>query len=661
MSSLARPRPAFVAESRPSASANDAKVFGFPGRTAHVVADDDEPYDHDLLDEETEQPEPQPRKTGSFRGVGGVEPSIDDGEPGDEQDDANPGREELIKTLKVLVKAANTEVNRAGKDADRARKAKDKAEDDAAMLATIAEKMAEGTDKRIVAEAKAERAAKAAHRASEEYNRLAERAREAARVRDAHQHDLDVAVSATSTPEKASPPVKFLNHCLADRWFRVGGKDDQVFYRWTGVYWKAVDEWELMKDAGFFAKVQTPEKADCRVARSMLDYALSQMVGDHEKPQTPEGMILIQLKNAVIELRRVEETVNGKESVKVVAIAHAPNPDFGTTSCVNAELDWSRVDPRTHVYAILPLDATSTEFGAFIWSTCGGDLEVVRYFAEAFGSLITGDRMWQRAILLIGRAGSGKSSMTSIITAFLTRFCSVECDKLGDTFALQETLGKDLLIEDEVTGISEKHFKMIAAGAPIQVTRKNLPPVTVRLRGRFLLSANEVPVFRDTQKAIARRLVILKFDVQRNKAGRKMDWDAKVKNSNKEMTAVVDFLLEGAARLVARGDFLPDEEAPAAIRDIKNHVLQENDPVAPFIAKFNVKESKEFVSERKAVYAAYRAMKEEHGTEKRYILTHDSFFNKLGGTIDIGPRVRIGAAREDYCYLTMTGVTPIKR
>lgn len=673
--SLAR-RPAFPLQYRP---AGTATVFDFKAHRAAALAptpddgpvrfgDDDEdgialadlPHDDlpesDVFDDENDSDGNDEPAGGAFEGRGTV--PIETGRPEEED------RKSQVKALRLQVKTLTAEAKAAATKAKSALNAKTKAEDKVAEREAVAATLS-GTAQ-VREQAKIATARLAVERATAEAERLAGEADDAQRAQAEAEEALHALETLANQPDDVTPEVKYLNHCIADSTYRPGGRSvdnaqhtDDVFYKFNGTYWVPQTDEDNEHRAASFTLQHTADKATSRLVFSMLTFALMILRKEHAKPAPGKGKIHIQLKNAVLEIAKAAD---GTVSI----FAHKPAPHFGTTACIQASIDWKRVGPLDHkgsgVYTTTPLDKASL-FGEFILSACHDDPEMVNYVAEAMGSTVTGDKTWRKAILLVGPKGSGKSTFQSLLTrVFHPAWAAVEPEKWAENFAMESMVGKTLYVASETENFPAKEFKAVVASDMINVTRKGKPSINMIPRGRLIIATNEPPRYRDDPSgAIADRLCCIPWDVQAETkpGGINTDLVEQIVSNPAELLQMVDFVIDGAVRLVQRGRFMPDAEAPAPVRMLKARVIASNNPVSSFVDAYDVKAASAGEHTPKfEVYPLYVKHCQATGVKEQYRLNEVHFWRNMyaffGTTWTRHQRGGI-----DYVPLLVKGIVPV--
>ena len=161
-------------------------------------------------------------------------------------------------------------------------------------------------------------------------------------------------------------------------------------------------------------------------------------------------------------------------------------------------------------------EAECPQFDAWLFQRL--DVESIQLAWELIAvSLYSGNPI-QRAGLLFGKGGSGKSTYLEVIQGLVgmrnTAALSPQ-DMSKTVFATHSLLGKQTNIVTDIdpTKVSETAiFKRVVASEAIQAQQKNKPEFSFRPFCNHLFSANQIPRSSDRTSAWTRRFAILKFE-----------------------------------------------------------------------------------------------------------------------------------------------------
>ncbi len=213
-----------------------------------------------------------------------------------------------------------------------------------------------------------------------------------------------------------------------------------------------------------------------------------------------------------------------------------------------------------------------------------GDVERVNLLSEWFGYCLTDDTRHHAIMLMEGPPRSGKGTTLRALerVAGPDNCVAPRLSALGERFGLWSLIGKRVAIcpdahlghGDRAMGVLEV-LKSVSGEDSIDIDRKNLPPITTRLRTRFVLAVNELPRFGDNANALESRVLILPF--RQSFVGREdRQLDEKLEP---ESPGIFRWSLEGLARLRKQGRFTQ----PRASADIMAEFATLTSPIRAFV------------------------------------------------------------------------------
>ncbi len=252
-----------------------------------------------------------------------------------------------------------------------------------------------------------------------------------------------------------------------------------------------------------------------------------------------------------------------------------------TVSVANGLLDVQHGDlsPHTPNYfnvVSVPFDydpgAPSPErWLGFLQSIWPSDLEQPGVLQEWFGYIVSGRLDLHKISLLVGPTRSGKGVAARILGQLIgvKNVAGPTLSSLGSDFGLAPLIGKPLaVIGDARLNGKADHSPVVetllsVSGEDVRtVNIKYQQQWTGHLPTRFMILSNELPRFTDASGTIANRFVPLLFE--RSWLGRE---DTKIEADvvATELPAVLNWALDGLARLENQGRFTRPEAADAAI------------------------------------------------------------------------------------------------
>lgn len=256
-------------------------------------------------------------------------------------------------------------------------------------------------------------------------------------------------------------------------------------------------------------------------------------------------------------------------------VGHEPSQSFGMTHAI-------KIDPgtragQTHALKALPDTSRFAQFlmraqpdpaiRALIQEQCGATLLSTRYGVAAW---------WY------GAPGSGKSTLSELCGAMQAKCGATSLSQMtNDQFGLESLVGCGMIRIDEVEEgekYNEGKLKPIITGNGISVDRKfEKPLVNYHFDAVLILCSNPKPFFRDKSDALWRRICAIHWGNPIPEGDQSVNWKDDVLASEGQL--ILDWMLEGAIRLVQRGRFLPRRDRPLAVQMMESDCRNEGDSV----------------------------------------------------------------------------------
>lgn len=188
------------------------------------------------------------------------------------------------------------------------------------------------------------------------------------------------------------------------------------------------------------------------------------------------------------------------------------------------------------------------------------DLAVRERVQEYIGYTLLPDAPHQIAQFWLGNGANGKGVLANIVQALHQRVAAVNLDNL-DGFSMTEVVNASLIYCDEAPQqrINDRTFKMVTAGETVTIQRKYRDPISTRILGKWLILGNQLPEITDHSEGFWRRMDIVPFEVTIPPAERDPMLARHI--IEHELGGVLNWALEGAVRLLARGCFEPTKPA----------------------------------------------------------------------------------------------------
>lgn len=189
---------------------------------------------------------------------------------------------------------------------------------------------------------------------------------------------------------------------------------------------------------------------------------------------------------------------------------------------------------------------------------------------------------YQRAILLYGVGGTGKSQVLDILAAMMpdNAVCALPPHRWGDRFGLGSMVGKVLNVCGELpedSMISGERFKGIVCGEKQHTEFKGKDGFDFCPACAHWFASNHLPRSRDTSDGFIRRWIIFEFTRKIVEADRILNFADVVISEERE--AIAAWAVEGLKRLLDQREFT----LPASHRRLENLVLRSNNSVAAFL------------------------------------------------------------------------------
>lgn len=219
--------------------------------------------------------------------------------------------------------------------------------------------------------------------------------------------------------------------------------------------------------------------------------------------------------------------------------------------------------------------ATCPAWERFVATTFPEDTQLLAW--EIFAHLMTPDTSIQKAILLLGEGGNGKSTYLAGVTAFLGKanISAIPLQKLeADRFVVSRLVGKLANIcadlpSAALTGTSM--FKAITGGDAILAEDKFKASFDLRPFARLLFSANKPPQSPDASQAFYDRWIAIPFTGRFRGESEEIDRDTldAALADPRELSGVLNKALEVWPQLKARRRFSESESTRAELASFR--------------------------------------------------------------------------------------------
>lgn len=346
------------------------------------------------------------------------------------------------------------------------------------------------------------------------------------------------------------------------------------FYRWAGTHYeKLADKQVHALVMRFLQRHGQPEDATERFARDVVANLQGLSLLDvcnlplplwikTEDPLDARPSPYLAFQNGRINVERV---VQGRRTR-----LHQPTPANFSISVLSYDYDPRATCPfweLTLGEILPPIDA--------------GDRRIL-ILQEFMGwTLLTGNLVFQKFLVLLGKGANGKSTILTVWRELLgpSNVTSVPLERFGAEFRLAEMIGKSANIASEmnrVERIEEGLLKELTSGDAVQVNRKYKSPISVVPSAKLIFATNTLPPINDKSDGVWRRMIAMPF-LQCFKDGAE-DPD-RGRRLCQELPGIFNWALDGARRLREQGGF---SECSVCQQCADNH-RYDSDPVMQFV------------------------------------------------------------------------------
>jgi P4 family phage/plasmid primase-like protien len=213
------------------------------------------------------------------------------------------------------------------------------------------------------------------------------------------------------------------------------------------------------------------------------------------------------------------------------------------------------------VYQLMPFEYESTAqpeaWYKFIDQIFDGDedhQEKKDLLQEFFGYSLMRDMNLQKALVLYGDGGNGKSIILDILAALMPKVTRLEWGELGDQRGLERLADSWVNVATEISYKETNGttgFKKAIAGEILTANPKFKAPFDFKPFASFAFATNGLPMVDDPSSGVFRRLIVLSLN---NSFVGREDWKLGAKLL-KELPGIFNWAVMGAARLRSRHSF----------------------------------------------------------------------------------------------------------
>ncbi len=336
-----------------------------------------------------------------------------------------------------------------------------------------------------------------------------------------------------------------LNLCKANKW-QLAAQHGRV-HVYNGAYWQAVNEGDLKQFLGQALEKMGVRFVDAKYFKFRDDLTKQFYTSAHlPAPERDRGTVCINLRNGTLTV--------GADGVQLRG--------FRPEDFLRYQLAFD-YDPA----------ATATTWLAFLCEMLP-DPEAQRLLSEALALafLPSSVRKLEKVPVLLGPGGNGKSVVAEVLTAVLGR-ANVSGHSLklltGSENGRADLQDRLINISSEIGGITDSDvFKLLASGEPVSAKILYQDVFTMSSYARLICNANKLPAEVENSHAFFRRFLIIPFSVTIDPA--KKDTNLSKKIIETELPGVLNWILEGLARLLKQNDFSPCRAADQALQQYRH-------------------------------------------------------------------------------------------
>lgn len=233
------------------------------------------------------------------------------------------------------------------------------------------------------------------------------------------------------------------------------------------------------------------------------------------------------------------------------------------------------------------------------------------FLQEFAGYCLTTDTSYETAVWLYGLPGGGKSTIIAALKAMLGPRAGVLnlADIERNQFGLAKLPGKTLMVSNEQPGnrtLVTDTLNSLISGEPVNINRKFREVIEITPMAKILWAMNEMPRLYSANNGLLRRVKVIQVPTLPEGA-----LDTTFKEKVKlEAPGILNWALEGLARLRQRGYFDPAREVLDATNNFKEMV----DISALFISE-QCDRGSEYSEQSSNLYGAYRNWCDKNGYE----------------------------------------------
>jgi len=406
-------------------------------------------------------------------------------------------------------------------------------------------------------------------------------------------------------PPSPSAELLFAEYVFGDNDLRIGGRQEngdieQAMYKWNGEHWSRLVDALARKTALSWLATRRKHQCSQQTAKAAIATAMDFMV------DVPEQMLssLEQARDsadAIIPVKGAYLRIEKDGTIRPVR----PARNLGLTYTVPAAFDWDLCN-NDGTYTPRPVDP-KTYFGRYL-ALFLPDLAVRQLLQEATAASVLPTNH-ECAWVLSGSGSNGKSTFLHILRRIHPFNTSLRLKQADDRFGFQNIAGKTLVIATEVPDYigkdAEQNLKSLISRDPIEVEKKRVDSISIVPRATLFLAINEALKFTDFSYGNERKYKTIPFTVRMTADSKERirDYHKLITDNPVEMSAVLDWILEGAARLQKQGAFTA---LPESVKAYTQDSRLMTDNVAAYLHEHEATHDSSVWTPKMAIYTSYK-------------------------------------------------------
>lgn len=388
-------------------------------------------------------------------------------------------------------------------------------------------------------------------------------------------------------------------------------------YYWNNVYWEHFDLVKGQKHAYVWLKTKTDQYyANAKKAESCFKTLQLDL---ENLPPTGQD-IIVSVKNGWLKL-------NQNHQLEVMK----PDRQYNICSATKIELDL----PESGIYEPLPVPDHS-DFYRYL-NTALPDIQDQELLQEYAGYTFSSDKRFQNFILNIGGGGNGKGTMLHILEKIHHEPKSAVLNTKD--FDLEHLIHASLMtVGDASQETNVEMLKETTGGDTSMVRQKHKVALSVELKAKWWINANEPPRWNDTTNAIWTRILPIKWEGKFREYG-KCDPALEANIIANELSIVLNWALAGLIRLYQRGGFKIADKTKKIIEEMRGE--QDNVRLFMIDSEYQIDKSGCFMT-KKQIYQGYQNWCNEHGNRQVSAVNFWKRIQTMFGNSYTEERKRIG-------------------